>query len=1278
VLNEKLKQAFITNNQDLIYSLVKDGAILDCDSTKSLLKFKIDNALLLRLAVKGRWISSLEFIVENGLDIDHHAILDVFSNINSQQKYIFTTQDKSNFEKLGNFINPQSFMENYIQLDEYFSEYINLAEAHLYKQTIMNDFYNTNCDKKDLDDSLETETKTLILFLQITRNNLFEKSIENGESSNANINNVFDFKNLDLEKLNYRSIKIIADKLNYNSQEILNVAINGLKYPSYNKFFKSPAELLIQYALEHGAIPNIQNVTKAWPYKKNIIEPFIKSSMDEIRTLEDSISKLNNNQEDNISSYTHIFELAKKLYINVHHITILHDVVYPKDIHRCSKLGRDYHITYESKKETQYLKNILKELSQYNDFIVLHSKEIEQSLDIDNSSISIQDEEGPFAGMPFTEVIKSFIEFSLSTHAVISDKCLHAKGNECQYGSITDPTGQEALEANQANQLEALINNSVIANIVEAEEVKKIPGQSPIKRSNDNRPSEVFKSLAKNFNFDTMIKYSALDFLSKNGNAKIIFSTGDVISNKKKKIGGFADVSGNIALQLSLNDEWNRATFSHEMGHKVFWAYNNYESANPYNLEGEQVEFEFDKIMHESLTNLYKFFDPKAKPLLTTKELAEGLKKISPHLDHQDQQIIATLSSDVFLANYEENNFHEEFVVRFLEIIAHFNDLPPYIRECFKPIEVYYKTRITPNILDEIAEHPLKSSIASNNHEKFAPETILNFSGEDYLIYKKDHGKHLTEQETKTLSQIEEIEDIIVNGKLDFIQSKVIEFNNEIVTRAALSASIELGREDFFDKIMQHIQVKQYLGPQLVLATKLNKHSMVEKLIIAIDHEPSSQYYFAKAAEIALEYNDSSLLTETVDKINHSWFLNGSFRTMIDENKSDNLKKIILNKYFNERDNFGRNVYNVDQAIEIINNPLTKDIVGNNHRILRKILGYIQNKENSEVYEILENDTLNRYINNDPDKLFMLIDMNIGISYYINAPIKHTLHYPLELLQNSEFADFIYGDIWYLQKLVDLRFGRKDIVSSMFNEFSRELINKDSSKIEVIVDYLSEMSYNEKVMYTGFATTKELPYMKFVDHQTLFSSKSDLFMHLVSHKETKEFIGKDWDKFQVILKLNASEGRWTFSLLENCSVREIINGDLEKLVYLARFDNPEKIIDILSHKVAREYIGENFNLLKDLINLSEEDIKVRLGLEDTDNILSTPYGYYQEEQKLKIIKSTESLEIENVDNLIKNFADNLDYSDNVFGDLSNLRFDQLAHHKDQQISGDSNIFHFVD
>lgn len=652
-------------------------------------------------------------------------------------------------------------------------------------------------------------------------------------------------------------------------------------------------------------------------------------------------------QDEHFLKLKNILEVGKQIIVDAQNAIFIYIKIFRDDI-----CGQDRKTDYIYKARFQKIQIFNKELSKYSDFFKFHLQsltEILESKDINKASIEIKDDTGPFANIKFSNILNNLSALIEETKQQAFESLEFANIEYCKQ---LPSAYQETLNIDgtkQTSQSKTILNSSFVSNIdVNPENVLNKVFYPVV----DNRPKEAINSIYQNIHFDVIIKYSALNFFNKKENTKIVFSMNNVINSKGKKIGGFSDQYGNVALQLSKNIKWTKATLIHELSHSIFRIYNNGKSANPYS--NKQEEELFNRAMEDSMANLYRLFVPgKALPS-TIQEIAQKLKEASNNLTSEEQQIIATISTDLFLeSSYEPYSYHAEYVVRFNEIIAHFDDLPPHIREALEPIEIEYKYRITPNIYEKILSNPLRAQIIENNYEKFFPETILNLSGEDYLFYKRDKQEQLTDEENNLLTQIEEMQTLIANGNVDLVSNQLKDISDERVIRASLTESIKLAKKDLFDQILKYIKAPEYLGPQLVLATKNKLNSIAKKLLIAIDEEPSAQYYIAKAAKFALAHDDVDLLSDLVNKIKDAWFLNNIFKIMIDFDKSEHLKSIIITKIFKNVGGVYAYLKNTPECLEILSNPLTKNLAGNHPQKLKTILEYVKDGKKSVVLDIL-------------------------------------------------------------------------------------------------------------------------------------------------------------------------------------------------------------------------------------------------------------------------------------------------------------------------------------
>lgn len=77
-LDYQLSQAILNNHLEYAESLIKDGAKLDYESTAQLLKNNANNTLVLDLALSHNFISSIECILDYGVNSTHEELLSLF------------------------------------------------------------------------------------------------------------------------------------------------------------------------------------------------------------------------------------------------------------------------------------------------------------------------------------------------------------------------------------------------------------------------------------------------------------------------------------------------------------------------------------------------------------------------------------------------------------------------------------------------------------------------------------------------------------------------------------------------------------------------------------------------------------------------------------------------------------------------------------------------------------------------------------------------------------------------------------------------------------------------------------------------------------------------------------------------------------------------------------------------------------------------------------------------------------------------------------------------
>ena len=288
----------------------------------------------------------------------------------------------------------------------------------------------------------------------------------------------------------------------------------------------------------------------------------------------------------------------------------------------------------------------------------------------------------------------------------------------------------------------------------------------------DTRSHKLIKDLGENIHFDTLLRCLALDNLSCQYKQRIILFT------PVSDAGGYANYRGDVVVSNTETESFMREALAHEFSHRGMMLSNQYLSANPYSNNDNIANEKFDSVMKKTLSNLHQYFMPNKDLPSSPVELAQNLEnyKIKNRILEQERGIINVFTQQLFFSrNYAESQYHSEFVVRLPELIAQIGEFPPYIRDAFSPLEIYYKTDITPKWLEYINIHSHKDMLLAGDMEKYYPETILNFSGEDELL-RKD-SKNLKNEEQELVSQIQKMKHFIETDKIDDAHVYLIKCN---------------------------------------------------------------------------------------------------------------------------------------------------------------------------------------------------------------------------------------------------------------------------------------------------------------------------------------------------------------------------------------------------------------------------------------------------------------------------------------------------------------------
>ncbi|MGB4191204.1 MAG: hypothetical protein WBJ81_01460 [Rickettsiales bacterium] len=506
---------------------------------------------------------------------------------------------------------------------------------------------------------------------------------------------------------------------------------------------------------------------------------------------------------------------------------------------------------------------------------------------------------------------------------------------------------------------------------------------------------KLMKDLGENIHFDTLLKALALDNLdSKIYQRRLLFAP--IVD-----VDGFARYDGRIFISTEDNRSAKqmKGTLAHELSHRGMMLSNQYDNSYPYPQSTSETSKNkiFEAVMNQALTNLHQQLIPNIIPPSSVNELASNLERYKESLAPQEEAIINAVSSYLFLKNpYEESKWHNEFVVRLPQIIAELGELPPHIRDCFAPLEEYYKTQITPRWLEYIANHPRKEMLLSNDMDKYHPETILNRSGEDELI-AKDQQK-LTKPEKLLIAQIQKMQDLIKNGDVNAAHTYLAELQDERVIRASLTTCIEHD-SPLFNELFQAIKAPQYLGPQLILAARLNRKEMTEKLLPQI----TNQYYLAKTVEMALESNNQDLLQKAIHGIKDEWFLS---RAKNNYPNNAIITKAITDIIIDEGLNYLKDTHpdKLQTGLRILQSPSVQDFIKDKMKNLEYLINLYESKL-TPTLAILENSQFKDWIGKN--------------DYYTTAKLgyltnldENQRNIALEVIKNPQFKDWL-GDNHY-------------------------------------------------------------------------------------------------------------------------------------------------------------------------------------------------------------------------------------------------------------------------
>ena len=339
--------------------------------------------------------------------------------------------------------------------------------------------------------------------------------------------------------------------------------------------------------------------------------------------------------------------------------------------------------------------------------------------------------------------------------------------------------------------------------------------------------------------------------------------------------GGHADYFGNIVANIDSPAYYLKRTLAHEMAHRSMMILNGYRSAAPY-TENQLISYfndikakdNFEDAMMQSLKNLHQEFIPDKPVPEELKQITSNIKSIIPYLHPKEREITESFIGMFHTDLYQNSDYHTEFVVRLPEAIARFGDIPPYLIDTFKPLTNFYKTDITPKMMNYIENHSYKGNLIPTDIDKYHPETYLSRSGEDELLARAATNT-LKGNEAKLVKQMKEIKNFVKTGDTQAAILSLDAITDERVIRFTLSQAIENNNQALFAATLPKIQAPQYLGPQLVRATENNCPEMALALMPAVEN----QYYLTKTLETSLAKEIPEIFYPSYAKVKDEWLL---------------------------------------------------------------------------------------------------------------------------------------------------------------------------------------------------------------------------------------------------------------------------------------------------------------------------------------------------------------------------------------------------------------------
>jgi hypothetical protein len=222
--------------------------------------------------------------------------------------------------------------------------------------------------------------------------------------------------------------------------------------------------------------------------------------------------------------------------------------------------------------------------------------------------------------------------------------------------------------------------------------------------------------------FRDLLNVLAIDSLS--SDSHIEFNVAPM--RDQKYFFGMATLDGKIVVYINDRDiNQIFGTLIHEIAHVVMQIlFKN--NSKPYsNIGSNYNDFE-QNIVRETMQNFYKYFAPNRDIPSDTIKLAKNLIALKSEVSSEDMLLIDRIVG-AFTGETLSANYHSDFIVRPLELIAILGKLPLYSVECLEPVLNFYKNTLTPAMREYVQN--------SQNHDKL----IIDYIHSETLLAHADN-----------------------------------------------------------------------------------------------------------------------------------------------------------------------------------------------------------------------------------------------------------------------------------------------------------------------------------------------------------------------------------------------------------------------------------------------------------------------------------------------------------------------------------------------------------